>query len=76
MGPPQVRWYDTTMPQFPSRARHSTPADQPAALCGNHPDTKSDTSVATEPSRADLAAPPSRVTNDAKPGDTCSTRAR
>ena len=76
MGPLQGRLYDTTMPQFPSRERHSTPADQSTALCSNHPDTKSDTAVATEPSRADVEVQQSRITNDAKPGDTCSKRGR
>src|SRR6476620_8654460 len=71
MGPPQGRGYDTTMPQFPPRAQHSTstPVDQP--LCGNRPDTKLDTAAA-DPNHAEIALAQSRVTYNAKINDTCS----
>jgi hypothetical protein len=36
MGPPQSRWYDTTMPTFPApRSSTTKPAEEPTALCGN-----------------------------------------
>jgi len=77
MGPPQGRGYDTTMPQLPSRARHSPTPPAPNALCSNRPDLKSDTpAAAADLSSAEIAAVPSPATKNPKPADACSVRAR